>query len=139
MGALRPGAEVPGMKGTSKSGRRRYARICADGVARLTKVHMGEPTNCVSLLMSFQRALLGAVHRELRQASIEADPVGHRITVRYEYDGRPSEEAVQSGSVAATEVIADFSEPWTIHEEHVEAPFPQKLKPARNVAYARAE
>jgi len=49
---------------------------------------MGEPTNRVSLLMSFQRALLGAAHRELRQASIEADAVNHRITVRYEYDGK---------------------------------------------------
>ena len=100
---------------------------------------MGEPTNPVSLLMSFQRALLGAVHRELRQASIEADAMNHRITVRYEYDGKPSDEALESGSVAATEVIADFLEPWTIHEEHVEVPFPQKLKPARYVAYARAE
>jgi hypothetical protein len=100
---------------------------------------MGEPTNRVSLLMSFQRALLGAVHRELRQASIEADSVSHRITVRYEYDGKPSDDAVESGSVAATEVIADFSEPWTIHEEHVETPFPRKLKPVRYVAYSRAE
>jgi hypothetical protein len=108
-------------------------------MARLTKAHMGEPTNHVSLLMSFQRALLGAAHRELRQASIEADPVSHRVTVRYEYDGKPSEEAVESGSVAATEVIADFLESWTIHEEHVVVPFPKKLNPLRYVAYARAE
>jgi hypothetical protein len=93
----------------------------------------------ISLLLSFQRALLGAIHQELRQASIEADRLAHRILVRFEYDGTPSERAIESGQIATTEVIADFSAPWTIHEEHLEVPFPARLTPLELVAYRRGE
>jgi hypothetical protein len=98
-----------------------------------------DPTDRVSLLMSFHRALWGAVHRELREASIEADAKLHRITARFEYDGPPSEKAVESGRIATTEVIADFTEPWTIHEEHLAVPYPLPLRPLRWLAYLRAE
>jgi hypothetical protein len=93
----------------------------------------------ITLLLSFQRALLGAVHQELRQASIEADRLAHRILVRFEYDGAPREKAVESGQIATTEVIAEFSAPWTIHEEHLEVAFPARLTPLKLVAYRRAE
>jgi hypothetical protein len=93
----------------------------------------------ITLLLSFQRALLGAVHQELRQASIEADRLAHRILVRFQYDGAPSEKAIESGQIATTEMIADFSAPWTIHEEHLEVPCPARLTPLKLVAYRRAE
>ena len=59
----------------------------------------------MKLLLSLQRALLGEVHADLRQASIEADAVSMTIRLRFEYDGAPSEKALESGSCAAAEVI----------------------------------
>jgi hypothetical protein len=41
------------------------------------------------LLLCLQRALLGAVHSQLRQASIELDPSSQLVRVRFEYDGQP--------------------------------------------------
>jgi hypothetical protein len=91
------------------------------------------------LLFSLQRALLGEVHPQLRQASIEADPVANLVRVRFEYDGEPSEVVRESGSCTATEVIADFPAPWQIAEEYLSVPAPSALSPLANVAYLRAE
>ena len=92
-----------------------------------------------ALLLSLQRALLGEVHPQLRQASIEADRVGQIIRLRFEYDGTPSDAASESCSCAATEVIADFSSPWDLDEQHVSAPASSGLSPLAHVAYRRAE
>lgn len=93
----------------------------------------------VALVLSAQRALLGAVHPQLRQVSIDADETKKLVSLRFEYDGKPQEEAQKSCSCAATEVIADFSAPWNFFEEHVSAPIPFKLVPLRYVVYLRAE
>nr|WP_218131196.1 hypothetical protein [Pseudomonas benzenivorans] len=93
----------------------------------------------VSLMLSTQRALLGAVHPQLRQVSIDADETKKLISLRFEYDGKPQEEAQESCSCAATEVIADFSAPWDIFEEHISVPMPLELVPLRYIAYLRAE
>ena len=91
------------------------------------------------LLLSLQRALLGAVHPQLRQASIEADDAARVIRVRFEYDGTPCESAKDDCCCAATEVIADFPSPWDLDEQHVSAPARERLSPLAHVAYRRAE
>jgi hypothetical protein len=93
----------------------------------------------VQLLLSLQRGLLGEVRSQLRQASIEADEKGKVVRVRFEYDGTPCTETRESCACAATEVIADFSEPWQLEEQHVSVPFPQPLSGLKHLAYLRAE
>lgn len=91
------------------------------------------------LLLSLQRALLGEVHVELRQASIEADTNSKTVRLRFEYDGPPSEQAWESCSCCATEVIADFPEQWQLDEQHLAVPMPAPLQSLAHVAYRRAE
>ena len=91
------------------------------------------------LLLSLQRALLGEIHHVLRQASIEADPSSRMVRLRFEYDGNPTDDARESCSSAATEVIADFPAPWQLDEQHVAVPVPEPLSPLEFVAYRRAE
>lgn len=93
----------------------------------------------VALMLSAQRALLGAVHPQLRQVSIDADETKKLVSLRFEYDGKPQEEAQVSCSCAATEVIADFSTPWDIFEEHISVPVPLEPTPLRYIVYLRAE
>jgi hypothetical protein len=100
---------------------------------------MASIPNHVDLILSLQRALLGEIHPELRAASIQAEPFRKLITVRFEYAGTPSDEAQESGSCAATEVIADFPEPWRIEEEHVGRPLPAKCQPLEHLVYLRHE
>ena len=58
------------------------------------------------LLLSLQRALLGGVHPQLRQASIEADTTALHLCLRFEYDRQPDEEAREAASISAAEVMA---------------------------------
>jgi len=74
------------------------------------------------LLLSLQRALIGEVHAELRQASIEPSPASR-----------------ESCSCAAAEVIADFPAPWQLDEQHVAVPLGAALLALAHVAYRRAE
>jgi len=91
------------------------------------------------LLLSLQRALLGAVHSQLRQASIELDPSSQLVRVRFEYDGPPDPAVKESCSGAATEVIADFPAPWDLDVQHRVVPYPERLIGLKDVAYRRAE
>ncbi len=91
------------------------------------------------LLLSFQRVLLGAVHSQLRQASIELDPSAQLVRVRFEYDGPPDPAVKESCSGAATEVIADFPAPWDLDVQHRVVPYPERLIGLKYVAYRRAE
>jgi hypothetical protein len=100
---------------------------------------MGTLPSRVDLIMSLQRALIGEVRAELRAASIQADPFRKLIKLRFEYDGEPSEEGQECGSRAATEVIADFPEPWDLEEEHVARPAPRKCEPLEHLVYLRHE
>ena len=67
----------------------------------------------VALLLSLQRALLGEVVPQLRQASIETNAERHLVRVRFEFDVEPDEALRARYSVVGTEVIADFPAPWT--------------------------
>jgi hypothetical protein len=91
------------------------------------------------LLLSFQRSLRGAVHSQLRQASIELDPGSQLVRVRFEYDGPPDPAVKESCAGAATEVIADFPAPWDLDVQHRVVPYPQRLAGLEYVAYRRAE
>ena len=91
------------------------------------------------LLLSLQRALLGAAHSQLRQASIELDPSSQLLRVRFEYDGPPDPAVKEICSGAATEVIADFPAPWDLDVQHRVVPFPKRLTGLKYVAYRRAE
>jgi len=92
-----------------------------------------------TLLLSLQRALLGEVHAELRQASIESDAASRTIRLRFEYDGEPSEEALESASCSASEVMGDLPQEWQLDEQHISVPAPGRLGPLAHVAYRRAE
>lgn len=91
------------------------------------------------LLLSLQRALLGAVHSQLRQASIELDPGSQLVRVRFEYDGPPDPAVKESCAGAATDVIADFPAPWDLDVQHRVVPYPGRLTGLEHVAYRRAE
>ncbi|ANH70891.1 hypothetical protein ABE85_24340 [Mitsuaria sp. 7] len=91
------------------------------------------------LLLSLQRALLGEVHPQLRQASIEADPALSVLRLRFEYDGSPEEEPRNSCSCAAAEVIADFDASWALDEQHVGVSIGGTLSPLAHVGYLRFE
>lgn len=93
----------------------------------------------MKLQLSLQRTLLGAVHPQLRQASIEADEQANVIRVRFEYDGKPTDQVLDACQVAGTEVIAAFTEHWTIEEQHCEVPYPLKLNRLEYPVYLRAE
>jgi hypothetical protein len=71
----------------------------------------------VALRLSSQRALLGNVPASLRCASVEYR--GTEIACRFVFDGEPEEEERGLLSCAATEIIADYPEPYTISEEHL--------------------
>jgi hypothetical protein len=91
------------------------------------------------ILLSLQRALTGAAHSQLRQASIELDPGAQLVRVRFEYDGLPDPTVKESYSSAATEVIEDFPAPWDLDVQHRVAPYPHRLSGLKHVAYRRAE
>lgn len=91
------------------------------------------------LLLSLQRALLGAVHPQLRQASVEVNVEQQLLRLRFEYDGQPQELAQESCSQAATEVLADMAGLWQLEEEHLARPAPLPLVPLAFTGYLRWE
>ena len=91
------------------------------------------------LLLSLQRALLGGVHPQLRQASIEADTAAQHLRLRFEYDGQPDEEAREAASISAAEVMADLPGPWTLDEQHLAVPLSQRLQGLEHIGYRRWE
>ena len=89
-----------------------------------------------ALLSSLQRALLGKIPSELRQASAELG-ANQIVRIRFEYDGEPSEDGRDFCSVATTEVVADFPAPWDLDEQHVANPLPGALNGLSVVAFRR--
>jgi hypothetical protein len=105
----------------------------------IVRQHVDAIPDRSQLLLSLQRALTGAVHSQLRQASIELDPSSQLVRVRFEYNGPPDPSVKESCSSAATEVIADFPAPWDLDVEHRVVPYPHRLSGLKDVAYRRAE
>jgi hypothetical protein len=98
---------------------------------------MNASTLSHAALLSLRRALSGAVPSQLRQASVEVDSVAHLVRVRFEYDGNPEPDALDACQIAGTEVIADFSAPWQIDEQHRAVASPEVLAPLQCIAYRR--
>jgi len=92
------------------------------------------------LLLSLQRALLGAVSPALREVSCSWE--GKQIKLRFVYDGEISEEDRDAAYIVGAEVIADFPADWDIEEDIARLDAPAKLAlPERNavLAYRRRE
>jgi hypothetical protein len=90
-----------------------------------------------SLLLSVQRALLGEVPPALRGVTVGwHDDV---IQLRSYFDGPISEVDRESMSCVATEVIADYAEPWTIEEEVIRWDAPEPMDCLAAWAYLRRE
>ena len=79
------------------------------------------------LRLSAQRALLDSVPCSLRAVTVGWDK--NEILFRCIYDGEISEEHKEELEVAATEIIADFSEPYTISTEYIRLDEPLSIKP----------
>lgn len=70
------------------------------------------------LKLSAQRALLGNIPKSLHSVSLDVSE--YTICCRFAFVGVPTEEEKELLSCAATEIIADFSSPYTIAEEYLE-------------------
>ncbi len=95
----------------------------------MTQIAPDAPAGSIraTLLLSIQRALLGAVSANLRAVSGEWTDT--RIKLRFLYDGEVGAGDVDSAQVVGSEVIADFPSPWTIEEEILRLDFPADPRP----------
>lgn len=93
----------------------------------------------IRLLLSVQRALLGAVPSRLRGVTCGWE--GTEVKLRYVFDGEIDPDDQESTSCASTEVIADFPDPWTLNEDFVRLDYPSDLRPCAHElwAYIRKE
>jgi hypothetical protein len=94
------------------------------------------------LLLSVQRALLGAVPAALRQVSCGWS--GQEIKLRFVFDGEINPDDYESCQMVGSEVIADFNAPWTINEGILRLDYPADFRERREdvtmtLAYLRKE
>ena len=79
------------------------------------------------LLLSVQRALLGAVSPRLRAVTCGWE--GFEITLRFVFDGEVADQDFEDAGIVASEVAADFPEPWTVDEDIARLDHPDDLRP----------
>lgn len=91
----------------------------------------------VALRLSAQRALLDHVPASLRCASVAYE--GTQIQCCFVFDGGESEADRELLSCAATEIIADFPDPYTLHEDYLSVPSPAKAPGLQYLVYRRHE
>ena len=91
----------------------------------------------IEIRLSAQRALLSHVPVSLRAVSVDAN--SRKIYYRCIFDGEPTEDEWELLSVAATEMIADFPEPYTIEEEYLYIPHPETMEHLKYVVFLRHE
>ncbi|MFT3786534.1 MAG: hypothetical protein QM770_10255 [Tepidisphaeraceae bacterium] len=90
-----------------------------------------------ALRLSARRALLGQVPSSLRAVSLEMrDTVIHFRAV---FEPGTSEADREFLSVAATEIVADFTAPVTIQEEYIELAPPAEPLHLRHLVFSRSE
>lgn len=89
------------------------------------------------LLLSVQRALLGAVSPSLRGVTVGWQD--NLIRLRFYFDGPISDEEYSAVQVVSTEVIADFQSPWEINEEILRLDPPTPLECLEAWAFLRRE
>jgi hypothetical protein len=78
-----------------------------------------------AVLLSLQRALLGAVPSSLRGVTCGWDD--QRITLRFIFDGPIHEDDEQEMYVVGAEVVADFKALVSIDEQVIRVDSPEKL------------
>ncbi|WP_051370980.1 hypothetical protein [Mesorhizobium loti] len=86
------------------------------------------------LLLSVQRALLGAVSPRLRAVTCGWE--GFEITLRFVFDGELADPDLEDAGIVASEVAADFPEPWTVDEEIARLDYPADLRPGALALWA---
>lgn len=89
------------------------------------------------LRLSAMRALWGIVTPNLREVSIQEK--NNVITLYFYYDLEPSEEEIDLSEDAATEVIANFSDPYLIACERQIIRAPEKINFTGYLIYSRFE
>jgi len=93
--------------------------------------------NISQLRLSAMRALWGVVTPNLRKVCIQEK--NNNICLYFYYDKEPSEKEVELSEDAATIVIADFLEPFTISCERKVVSFPKKIDWHDDLIYFRYE
>jgi hypothetical protein len=95
----------------------------------------------LQLLLSIQRGLLGQVTAGLRGVSADVDAERRRISLRFIFSRPPSDSEQDATSIAATLVIADYSERegWQFDEEYHVVPDDERMNPLRLLAFQRCE
>jgi hypothetical protein len=96
---------------------------------------MALPTH-ILFLLSAQKALLTNVTPPLRNVS--ADEAKKHWSIRFVFDGRPSESQIEAARCVVTEILADFPE-WKYTDEFLFVPAPGKFEQLEWSAYARCE
>jgi hypothetical protein len=91
----------------------------------------------VSIRLSAQRALWGAIPPRLRAVSVEL--IDHTIRMRSIFDGGPTDAEREALSIAGTEMVADFTTPFVISEEMLSVPYPAEMQHLRWLIYLRNE
>jgi hypothetical protein len=93
----------------------------------------------ISVLLSVQRALLGAVPSSLR--AVACDWTNDLIVLRFIFDGPIDEQDAESMNAVCTEVMADFPSPTGIKEEMIRADYPIEVSryALKDWAYMRKE
>jgi hypothetical protein len=96
----------------------------------------------IRLRLSVQSALLGAVPAALREVSCGWE--GTEIKLRFVFDGKIDPDDIESARIVGTEVVADFSAPWTVSEEIIRIDYPNDLSGGSKsgdmlIAYRRKE
>jgi hypothetical protein len=100
---------------------------------------MADTADRVSIILSVNRALLGAVSSSLRSVQVEWNE--KEIDLYCYFDGLISEDAAEDMSVVAAEVAADFPG-HTVNDHCIRIDFPQKIIPtnaARLTIFRRKE
>ncbi len=87
--------------------------------------------------LSAQRALLAQVPASLRAVSVATS--AYEVRFRCFFDTSASDTDRELLSDAATEIIADFSAPWTISEEYLTVPAPEPMQHLEHLVFMRHE
>jgi hypothetical protein len=91
----------------------------------------------IRLRLSAQRALWGNIPTSLRAVSVEYD--GHLIRCRYVFDGAPSAFDRDLLAQAGTEIISDYSSPYSVDEEFIVLPEPAPISHLKHLVFMRYE
>lgn len=91
----------------------------------------------VLVRLSAQRALLGHIPALLRAVSVDVD--ADKVYLRCVFDGESSEADRELLSMAASELIADFFEPYTIKEEYLHVSQPKRMSHLKHLVFLRHE